>query len=437
VSGNVLDYKDAETRLADQMLLTNILRAKDGLPIHFSDLVNIHGSVQASAGIQAAVPFGPLLKSTARETVTPQLSFQTAPTFDVNSLDTQIFTTGIMSQLDPKTIKYILDLGLDSRAALLLLFSGIQLPGSSRIIANSPFDRTVFCDVKGESGTTDTVITDEAGRKAYEDKGASCLPAFYRYLKAINEYPNFYVNMYRELRPVGPPFKLNMQASLKDIAGLDPSKYEIRQQAGGTYQLYSISTEPKTALCLGKANHSDQTSSNLGAVAARIQNHAEGVFASSTAPQGLSCTSAEVILPTPNSAEAVKNTNAEQGGVALQVRSVYSVIRYLGDVQRLEDQPDFASRNECITITSSRSRDCSTGNVLFHASQIAVAPLLSVESNGATYSLSDPKDCFDASKNPTDTCDHSLEVLSIVGLLLNLNKSATELHVTPAVQVVP
>src|SRR5712691_13472351 len=75
------DYRDTAAAAGDAQLLLNILRAKDDLPIHFSDLSLIHGSIQWSAGANASMPLGPLHNSSMRDMISSSVGTQTSPTF--------------------------------------------------------------------------------------------------------------------------------------------------------------------------------------------------------------------------------------------------------------------------------------------------------------------------------------------------------------------
>lgn len=425
VAGSVLDYKDAETRVSDQMLVVNILRAKDGLPLHFSDLTNIHGSLQAGAQVGADFPFGPSLGADERD-VSPQLSVQTAPSFDVSSLDTQEFTTGVMSQIDPKTIKYVLDLGIDYRVALLLFFSSIQI-GNDAPIANAPFDQTLYC-----LGREGPVRIDAAAAVSRQQKCEKCVRAFFAYLNQINRFSSFYVNMYRELRPLGPPFGLVMRESLKNVAALDPAKYEFRKNDKGLYQLYAVSAQPKAALCFERTG----SPASEQQVVARYANGGENANPPPSAGVSDVCARSEIVLPEPGSQTAEKNKAAtSEQGVVLQVRSVYAIVKYLGEIQRFEETADSRAKDRCITLSGEGPRTCSDGNILFHAKKDADDAPLSVSFGDARYSLGGPDGCYEGAA--VTRCDHSLETLSIMELLLNLNKSAKELRVTPSVEVLP
>jgi hypothetical protein len=53
-------------------------------------------------------------------------------------------------------------------------------------------------------------------------------------------------------------------------------------------------------------------------------------------------------------------------------------------------------------------------------------PRFSVNFQDKTYAVAEPS-----------PCDHTLSVLAVVSLAINLNKSATDIRITPVLQVVP
>ena len=102
IDRHAADYRDTEASAGDAQLMQNILRAKDNLPIHFADLSNIHGSIQLTAAGTASVAFANLIGSNVPSTAGPTLSAQTSPSFDVGTLDSQDFTKGLLSEIDPR-----------------------------------------------------------------------------------------------------------------------------------------------------------------------------------------------------------------------------------------------------------------------------------------------------------------------------------------------
>jgi hypothetical protein len=99
--------------------------------------------------------------------------------------------------------------------------------------------------------------------------------------------------------------------------------------------------------------------------------------------------------------------------------------------------PDRPER--CITVEPQPSAPTTAtcnGGALFHLQHVdsLLDPeVVSVQYDDQDWSLPTPQPCAD----PDNNCDHTLETMSIISLLLNQNKSSKEIATTPAVQAVP
>jgi len=402
VNGAVADYHNAETAVDNQIVLSNIVRAEKGEPIHFSDLVNIHGSIQLNGQIGASIPAGPLRASTTRIGINPQVSAQTAPSFDVNSLDTQNFWKGVMSPMDPQVVEYFLNLGIDPRVLLLTLFSGVKT--NEQTFINNPSDQK-----------------------------------FFNYLGYVADIENFHTHSYRELTPINGPLG---QPAVKDLAGFDPTKFSIRTDSKDTSKVLLYSVSQKVALCYAKANGEPLSTSNNKTFALVVS---PGLTPRYTKSANI-CSDSEVVVdPT-----SISTTPAAD---ILTLRSVYGVMKFLGAISRYQRLRSAEARgSRCITLTGPKPGDrnpeageCDTGNVLFaidsSGSTATTGPVaLTISDDDTRYSVHAPGACFqttDYKKAAAAPCDHSLEVLSLVEILLNLNKTATDLHATTTVTVAP
>jgi hypothetical protein len=106
-----IDQNQVVAQTADQLTLLNILRAKQGRPLHFTSISRISGNVDLSASGELAggVEFaGPDAVS-----LSPSLggSVGTNPNFDISIQDSQDFQRGIMQPVAPETINYYLRTG--------------------------------------------------------------------------------------------------------------------------------------------------------------------------------------------------------------------------------------------------------------------------------------------------------------------------------------
>lgn len=128
LTGASVDYNQALEDVTDNMLVTNILLAKDQAPLHFTDLSQIRGSLQLQSQAQVAAPFGMQYDSgtRVRNIFTGSVTVATNPTFDVVPLNTKEFTEGIISPIDLRNFWYFLNrhvnnstLGVQSRSVMV------------------------------------------------------------------------------------------------------------------------------------------------------------------------------------------------------------------------------------------------------------------------------------------------------------------------------
>jgi hypothetical protein len=373
------EYRETEASAGDAQLLQNILRAKDNLPIHFADLSNIHGSIQLAAGGNANVAFANLAGSTIPSTIGPSVGAQTSPTFDVGTLDTQDFTKGILSEIDPRIIKTLFDQGIDPRIMMLLFFSEYRNHRGQRFINNFACDRSHPVDA--ESG---------------------CLNRVYDYLHEIDGLiaskglpQQLQANVYVVLSPVGGELSgsWSLKDNLGDLSQLDTTKYKLIGK-----QLYSIS-QPLLAIC-------------------HERDHQLYPLFDQSVTGTESCTRSEVVALHPTRAT-----------YSLWVRSTYDMLEFLGQLLRFQEEK---GSNHCLTLDSA-DRHCDSGEVLFQVNAPVGRPVVATSYGGRSYTLSD-RGCRSNFEEP---CDYSLQVLAILELLLNANKAAKDIIATPRVQVVP
>ena len=386
------DYRDTTANAGDAQLLLNILRAKDNLPIHFYDLAIIHGSIQLTAGNTTNVPFANFTAPSAiASNIAPVVSAQSAPSFDVSTSDTQDFTRGMLSPIDPRAVKALFDQGVDPRIMLLLFFSRYTDPNGQVFLNNTTCDPAnpgkhpelgCLFQVYAYLGEIDRLL-------ANANAAAGVQPPLQARLKA---------NIYYELNPIGErlvgAWTMDQLDSLRQF---DTTKYRLINN-----RLYSISmSEPRLAICYERGG----TLREL--LPSRNGNRV--------------CTQSEVIMYDPPTRK----------NVGLTLRSAYDVIEFLGQVLRFQQEK---GNNRCLTLTyaTEEERHCDAGQVLFQVNAPVGTPVIGTRYDDAWYALYD-RHC---SKISNDSCDYSLQVLAILELLLNENRQAKDIIATPRVQVV-
>ena len=282
IKTDAVDYNAVVEETTDRLLVLNILRSRDKAPLHFAAIPLIHESLQAAGSVQATLPFGPINHATVRDTASGSLAVQVAPSFDLSTLDTKDFITGLSSPIDPRLVKYALDRGFDRRLILMLFFS------SAEIIERKDIEPNIAqrADQAGGPITNDKIQVFNSPRDAidgtrpilHSDVPLSCdeRTQFELYLDFINRLQRFTANSYSERRLVAEGFDVKTARDVRDLAAIDPSKYRLvydtsRGKSGnkgvnpseagtGTahrtsqdriYRLYAISPDQKVAFCYG------------------------------------------------------------------------------------------------------------------------------------------------------------------------------------------
>jgi hypothetical protein len=199
VGAGTLGYNDAVGDAADQILLTNILRAKDLEPLNLSQLSSISGTVSLSGTAGFTLPFGfegsmGGNKVTGQRSAMPSVTGSTTPTYTVTPLNTQAFTLSILQPVSPAYVLNRWQAGVSRELLLLLFIKEIDFPAPD-----------------GGTSTTTRYINDpdnEASFLAFSGLVHSLVVANSAELKAFDI-----------LDPVGPPFSLYASVTLPGKSG--------------------------------------------------------------------------------------------------------------------------------------------------------------------------------------------------------------------------
>jgi len=162
-----VEYNTAVAGMADELALLNIVRAEEGMPLHYTSVSRLSGSVilKATSGLneqikysaptalnstQTTTPGGSSIASSIVSTasrsvlsggniLTPSIGGEvdTGPSFDIAILDSQNFYNGILSPVPATTIANFVAQGYDPRVLLSLFAQRIdfklkgEVPGVS------------------------------------------------------------------------------------------------------------------------------------------------------------------------------------------------------------------------------------------------------------------------------------------------------------------
>ncbi len=435
INDDVIDYFKVNDLAANRIILLNILRAKDSAPLHFGELSQVRGQLSANASASSTFPFGPKDHASVqpRTLGTIGIGVSTSPSFDITSLDKQDFTKGVMAPITPETAQFFLNEGIDYRLVLILLASGIRLADNSEMLLNVPNSSRKVC--------YDRVLkTDEMPRHyrlVSEDKECAIKPEreFYGFLRIVNNIGRLYTASFKERRPMGPPFALDMKTQLRAIAGIDPAKYSLSRLRNGQYQLFTTAHAATTVLCResegGRPPRVVSVFVANGAVNAPVPERA--CIADSTA--------SDADQPDPGQPDSLPQ---ETGHLVLvgkspdtfviRLRSTLEIIQYAGQTLAFQDAETKANGIErCLTLTyQPPDRPSCNEGMVFHLTRSPLPLETSIQYGPDFWSLPPPRTCTDPK-----TCDHTLETMAMISLLLNQNKSAKEISTTPAVQALP
>jgi hypothetical protein len=127
---NAVAYDAAISDINDRVLLANIVRARDYVPLNITELSTVTGTLSEQASLGLSVPFGGNYGSTPRGTVTPSIQVAAAPTFSMAALNTRGFTLNIIQPISPVYIASKWNTGISRELLLLLFVKDIQFADS-------------------------------------------------------------------------------------------------------------------------------------------------------------------------------------------------------------------------------------------------------------------------------------------------------------------
>jgi hypothetical protein len=419
-SGSV-DYNETYEQVTNIGLVTNILRARDFAPLNFSTLSDIRTGVTASGQISESFPFGPLKGTMTRASEGTGLSLAINPSFEIAPIDTQDFTRGILTPIDPMLIKYYFDRQVSQKLLMYLLFTQISVA-----LPTTPNE------TRAERAPS-TVTVDQYFNDATQPDQLEKFAAFVDtvFAGATSNLHVIHANRYTPLQPVGPPFRFDPTVqNLKELLAFDPAKNRLLYDAKTRKaQLYSVAAQPEIVFCRG------DVPLPLLAIGGRIN------FARRVMPPGAARMSKpardrlqqqidrqnavgekfygrlpDIEKSICNSSTATMSADEATGGAlfgTIYIRSVEGIIQYLGALLRNPQSAAIVRRHLKYALVS--------------LSENAADARFGVDYYGHTYYV----------KNVGGGDDRTLQVLALLSQLLNLNKVASELPSTRPVEIVP
>lgn len=371
IASHSVEYNSTVERAADSVLLLNVLRARDRVPLHFSALGAIHGSFGLSAG------FGYDLTGASVNGTLPAILGSTSPSFDIGPLDRQEFVRGLMRPIDPGLFRLLSDSGLPDGILLHLLVSRVE-DSSGQVVRNDPRRR---------------VDLDPGARRACAAQGAAAPPpcdSFEAMVDSIAAKGRLTFNGYTRLIPVGPRLPASAVADAEKLLALREPGMTLRPEGASGWRLYR--TAGQLALCVPEGN-GRRTAYALDSDPPQV----------SPMPQDGDPCGADEVAEQPARAGA-----AAPPGLSWYLRSVNEVFHYLGDVQQREEDgvPYWVGLG-----------DGKEARLFRLLERQPSRPRMSVDYRGTRWWVAEH----------VSGEDETTTVLALVSLLLNLQKSAGEL----------
>jgi hypothetical protein len=112
----------------DQILLTDILRSRDGAPLVMGALSSMNGALSLSGTAGFSIPFGATPASKTQDSFAPSISGSTSPTYGFVPFNTQGFE---LQMLQPVSAAYVArqwDAGISRELLLLMFVKEIDFP---------------------------------------------------------------------------------------------------------------------------------------------------------------------------------------------------------------------------------------------------------------------------------------------------------------------
>jgi hypothetical protein len=416
IKATVEDYHSIYGDSGDTVVLSNIVRASEGLPLHFSILSKINGTLSAAFQVSVTPQFGPGVST--RSTTTPQITVSSNPNFEVDNLETQNFVTGILTPLDPAKFRYFLESGLDYRAAMMLLVSGVRLAGNP-VILNSPDSPRWVCYPGGPLTKENRPIPGHVYAHYIiapsPDGCAGGEPEIFAFLRIVNGLTPFFAHEFQQAEPIGPPLPAAtvLKTDIDKLADLEKSQAALLPVEGGRkFQLVNL--HQRMVLC-----ETEPEKQGLG------------------------------LLHSPDDPECQESTHPLLGersnnlGRLLEVktgvnlRSVAGMFDYVGQVVAWERE-----RQRCLTVDFSGRPDADNcrGNVFFQLVEPPARAIFSVSYRGKSYGVGPATACVPGKPGGSTGragCDYSTQVMNVLALSLGLNIQAKDLPQTPLLQLLP
>lgn len=448
-----MDYNLAVEKANNEMLLLNVLRAKDRKPMYITSISALRGKLSTDINTgDVGAAFGPGVLDGKKYSIAPSATFSTSPEFDVGVLDSEKFYRGFLTPISPDLLAYFFDLRMRGDLLLQLLVSRI--------------------DVKNKEGVTETF----AAKPSMDNEELGVFLAVARQMFSCNREDEF---CKPDLNKADSPVKVGPEFALGDVGTLDGVVAAI--QAGFSFE--KSETYPRMYVLLPPSSASSVTMPKT-----RITGACEDIASVEEGSKKQDCEKAverviEICAEKRADFAFVSNARGgkayrkfgepKNGGCSVSLRSPEGMLHFLGELAREQITSNSQEEGAGAYVTSAGGAGRKSGKVsTFRNSSVRIVskeagesgklklkvelqPLFSVTTgagvnerdsfvsvtyDGATYLIPRSvrwQDEFGSAtqkgKDPSQT--RAMQALSLVQLVLGLQKSVDDLPKTGTVSV--
>lgn len=390
----------AQEQMHNEMLLLNVVRAVHRRPMHFTKVT----AIRATAGWPASdfkvpMPFGPDFTTQIYDaSATVKLS---QPGIDIAPLDSQEFMLGIMSPVEPALFAYYVDQGWPKQLLLHMFVEAIELRREAKGSDAKPSDRLLRRIVNQPLGEEFAAAAAGLARCEFESVPVDS-PAY------------------------GPPLTREQLSVIKDLAAARTAGLMLRPGPGAprdeARQEFFV---PRTGVLVRVASP-DPAAGCMLPGAAQTQRWALAMFQSAermgehgrSAARASPETRRDNVKQLREAADgSVQGEPADLDYALLKLRSPQGMLYFLGELAR--------KHIEARTCDSEAKLPEHTFKL--RCGDPADPHALSVKYEGQTYHL----------RGGLGNDDHSMQMLTLVSQLLQMQNKATTAPITGSVRVVP
>ena len=131
-------------RLQDEALLLNLVRRSASLPAHFTTVTTIRGRSRFFAGANMTLPFGG--DASSNFSLSPHMSVEQGPGFDVSTQDNQEFYRGYVAPISTSSLSFMMRQDYAPELILSLFLESVHIegPNGTERFYNNPSKVTDF-----------------------------------------------------------------------------------------------------------------------------------------------------------------------------------------------------------------------------------------------------------------------------------------------------